>query len=166
MNVDFYLVDEAYLDYLRSFDARVSENHDAGNERPFVAILASCLGIDYLIPLTHHTKKKNLGIFPLKIIHATHIENLGTLLINNMIPFRSDVATQFAIEAVTDEKYRGLLRKQWSILRDVDFQHRLEKAVHQAYRFQKNPLNKANPLLNIFIDYAKIEKAATAYLKK
>ena len=116
--------------------------------------------------MTHHTKKKNLGIFPLKIIHPTRIENLGTLLINNMIPFRSDVATQFVIEAVVDEKYRGLLRKQWSILRDENFQHRLERSVHQTYRFQKYPLNKANPLLNIFIDYARIEKVASAYSKK
>ena len=38
MNVDFYLVDETYLDYLRSFDARVSENHDIGNERPFLLL--------------------------------------------------------------------------------------------------------------------------------
>ena len=69
MLVDFYLVDDDYLNYLRNFDNRVSLNHDGSRERPFLAVLANCLGIDYLIPLSHVYKKKNLGVFPLKIVH-------------------------------------------------------------------------------------------------
>ncbi len=45
MTVDFYLVNDTYLAYLKGFDNRVSMNHGS-SPRPFVAVLASCLGKD------------------------------------------------------------------------------------------------------------------------
>ena len=39
MYVDFYIVDNDYLNYLRNFDSRVSMNHNNAKQRPFVSIL-------------------------------------------------------------------------------------------------------------------------------
>ncbi|MGS0973149.1 MAG: type III toxin-antitoxin system ToxN/AbiQ family toxin [Candidatus Izemoplasmataceae bacterium] len=163
MTVDFYLVNDTYLSYLNGFDNRVSMNHGA-SARPFVAVLASCLGKDFLIPLTHYVKKKNLGNLPLRIIGATNAEELGTLLINNMIPYRPDVVTNLIINTITDVKYQNLLRKQWSILRDLDFQERLEREVKKAYYFQTNSKNITNPIHSIFVDYLLLESASSSYI--
>jgi len=164
MNIDFYLVDDDYLTFLRRFDSRVSANHGVG-QRPFVAVLASGLGKDFLIPLTHYVKKRNLGVLPLRLIGTANPEKLGTLLVNNMIPFRSDIATQLNINAVTDPKYQILLRKQWKILRDAEFQQRVEKEVKKAYCFQTNPKNVTNPFHVIFNDFVLLEKAVSTYIK-
>ncbi|HHV33248.1 MAG TPA: hypothetical protein GXX71_00945 [Acholeplasma sp.] len=166
MYVDFYIVDNDYLNYLRNFDSRVSMNHNNAKQRPFVSILASCLGVDYLIPLTHKRKSRTLGTLPLNIKRGTNIHNFGTLLINNMIPFRADAARRLVINSVSDFKYKILLRNQWSILREEKFRLRLEKAVVRAYAFQTNQQNSNNPIYDNFIDYKLLESKAAEYIKQ
>ena len=83
-----------------------------------------------------------------------------------MIPFRSDIATRLEIEMIHDIKYKKMLRKQWSIVREKEFQNRLEKAILQSYHFQMNKLNETNPIHVNFNDYKRLEEASKLYQKK
>ena len=105
----FYHVNEHYISYLHSIDARVQYNK--GQRRPYVGIVLSINSVDYYVPLEspkpNHANLKSGGPI-LKLDQG----RLGIMGFNNMIPVLPYCLIPFDILQVRDEKYRMLLLNQ------------------------------------------------------
>ena len=108
--MDFYYIQDDYINYLRQFDKNVSINkHET---RPYVGIVLTVNYMDYFAPLTSpkqkHKKMKN-SIDYRKIDGGL----LGAINLNNMIPVVKDALIPIIINNVSDKNYKRLLQKQY-----------------------------------------------------
>jgi protein AbiQ len=118
--VDFYIVSDAYIEFLFSFDPKVFYNKSATNTRPYVGIVLETGGHKYLAPLTSYKPKQDSfrasdpRIFK---IHAKGDESrkLGMVSFNNMIPVIDSEISKIDFRS-QPEKYRRLLLLQHEYL--------------------------------------------------
>ncbi|EGR4465273.1 type III toxin-antitoxin system ToxN/AbiQ family toxin, partial [Vibrio cholerae] len=73
MDLKFFTVDEKYIQYLKQFDAKVPDNYS--EEKPFIGILFSINGLDYIAPLSSakpkHSSIKNSSPTTFKVFDGT-----------------------------------------------------------------------------------------------
>ena len=107
-------INNAYLDYLREFDAKVSE--DKTHKRKFVGVLLEINEKKYYAPLSS-PKPKHIAISD-KAPDIFKIDGgrLGVINLNNMIPVPDAAIIRLDIENEPDEKYKNLLRNQAKII--------------------------------------------------
>jgi len=112
-NLKIYYIDEAYINYLKKFDANVAYNKNV--TRPYIGIVYTYNNYNYFAPLSS-PKPKHININP-KAIDIFKIDNgnLGVVNINNMIPTPIEALTE-VLPTVTDKKYRKLLEEQLTYL--------------------------------------------------
>ena len=121
LEMKFYKVDTNYLNELRQIDSRVPFNKEfvgkTKKTRPYIGIMLSIEGIDYLVPLTSNKGKRtsyvNMPIFD------KNNEKIAYLLINNMIPVPEQYRSAINMEGIlmTDPLYYDLLMNEINYLR-------------------------------------------------
>ena len=114
--LSFYLVDEAYCNYLRSNDPCVPHNMAHKSTRPFIGVLFAINGISYYAPLSspklkHATMSNQIDL--IKVDGGKY----GVINLNNMIPVHSNCLNLVPIEHSSDDspdeaKYKQLLSNQ------------------------------------------------------
>lgn len=103
-----------YLDYLRQFDDKVSE--DKKQNRKFVGVLLEINEKKYYAPLSSpKSKHKSISDKALDIFKIDG-GRLGVINLNNMIPVPDTAVIRLDIENEPDEKYKNLLRNQAKII--------------------------------------------------
>lgn len=107
-----------YLDYLRNYDDKVSQ--DKEGKRKFVGVLLEINDQKYYAPLSS-PKAKHMTIND-KAIDIFKIDGgrLGVINLNNMIPVPEMAIIRLDIENEPDEKYKNLLRNQAKVIHSND----------------------------------------------
>lgn len=115
--LQFYEVDESYINYLRKFDNKVAatKEEDRKQTRKYIGILFTINEIDYLAPLSSfkvnkHTRMKDS-------IDFIKISNYAVINLNNMIPVSHDVITAVQFDLVEDYSYKNLLENEYKIIK-------------------------------------------------
>lgn len=114
MEMQFYIVSDAYIACLRSVDASVFPNYNEA--RPYIGIMLEVAGHKYLAPLTSykpkHDKIKDNSLAVFKLHEPGNPANkLGMIQLNNMIPVVMSEVRLLDVKAL-DKKYQNLLNNQ------------------------------------------------------
>lgn len=177
--VTFVLVDNDYIEYLKSIDHRVQDNYfglDNHNQKPYVyGVEILCNQRKYLIPLTSPDKDKFEGkIFDevykkltFKLIKKypnskknRKPEFLGVLLLNNMIPLLDDKLITKINFHQCDEKYQRLLENQYRIITgSIDH---ITAMANNIYNYVVESENKF--FIKMCCDFKALEDAAEKYI--
>lgn len=129
----FYIIDEAYITFLKQTDPNVPNNYN--QKRPYIGVVLIVNGIKYLAPLTSYKPKqdkmKNSPSF-LKIHDRSDTSNkLGMIQLNNMLPVVDEVISLLDMEA-QETKYRAMLYKQYEFLKHQE--STLKKKADKLYQ--------------------------------
>lgn len=150
--VTFYKIDTEYLKKLRKQDSRVSLK----NNRAFVGVLIEINKQDYCIPLTSTIipasgKKRH----PLVTINILDDENkiIACLLLNNMIPIKSEVCERIDFNLLPEDK------KRYHIEEYVYISQNCEEIFKKANSIYNNRIKGGNSFLNLVCcDYELLEE--------
>ena len=114
-------IKQAYTDYLRKYDNRVSYNSDYEYERVYVGVLFKIKkDLLYFAPLTSSGKGKKLKEHPIResiTFYPLRNCNLGGINFNNMIPVVNNAYQIIEINKVTNIKFKLLYINQ---LREIN----------------------------------------------
>lgn len=110
----FYNIADEYINFLRTFDSKVSENKQ--ESRPYIGVVIEIEKMKYYAPFTSpkakHRKMKNGKDFR-KIQGGEY----GAINFNNMIPVPDCALKMIDIDNESDQKYRRLLQNQYRAIR-------------------------------------------------
>lgn len=114
----FYHIADTYIDFLRTYDTKVSKNkHES---RPYVGVVVQIDDIKYYAPFTS-PKAKHLKMKNGKDFRKIQGGEYGAINFNNMIPVPDEALILINIKKEPDLKYRRLLQNQYkSIVADLD----------------------------------------------
>lgn len=132
--IEFLHVNAEFISKLEKIDSRVQNNYsDSDLKKPFThqkpyvsGILLSVNNRKYIAPLTSPKEKhKNLDEKSIKVIFRIQkhykknnkIEELGVILLNNMIPYVKEETRKIEFNTL-DKSYKNLLEKQYKIIKD------------------------------------------------
>lgn len=156
-------VDQAYTDYLRGFDNRVSNNINHTYVRSYIGVLFSVNYLKYFAPLTSSGKGRKLKDSPkAESITFYPIDEcrLGGVNFNNMIPIIDGVYHLIDIDHEPDAKKKALLQKQAIELRK-NSDHLISKA-KKLYRLKTSGLLYSN-YDAVTCDFKLLEEKAKLY---
>ncbi|EGR2438212.1 type III toxin-antitoxin system ToxN/AbiQ family toxin [Vibrio cholerae] len=161
MDLKFFTVDEKYIQYLKQFDAKVPDNYS--EEKPFIGILFSINGLDYIAPLSSakpkHSSIKNSSPTTFKVFDGT-VEGdlLAIIQLNNMIPVNAANIVKINTASL-DIKYQYLLLKEINFIRT----HR-DKLLKKASKLYDMVVNKKiECFVNLSCNFKALEAAANSY---
>lgn len=125
----FYHIKDDFIDFLRQFDSKVSENKN--QTRPYVGVVLEINGTKYYAPLSSpkakHRNMKNGKDFR-KIGGGIY----GAINFNNMIPAIDAALLEIDIAGIADVKYRRLLQNQYNAIRkDEDGILKTARSLHE-----------------------------------
>jgi len=161
LDLKFFTVDEKYIQYLKKSDPKVPNNYS--ETKPFVGILLSVNGLDYIAPLTSakpkHANIKNSSPTCFKIFDGTTEGDLLALVqLNNMIPVLGKCIIKLDVSNL-DIKYQFLLLKEINYIRT----HR-DKLIKKAEKLYNMVTVKKIPnFVNISCDFIELEKSVKLY---
>jgi protein AbiQ len=115
-NLNFYIIDENYINYLSQFDKHIAYNKD--QTRPYVGVVLVVESHYYFAPLfspklKHKSYKDNLTFFKISNLKAK--KDLGIIRFSDMIP----VPIRCVIPLNLQDKsygYKRLLHEQYSCI--------------------------------------------------
>lgn len=110
----FYHITDAYIDFLRTYDAKVSKNKQ--ESRPYIGVVVQIGDIKYYAPFTS-PKKKHLKMKNGKDFRKIQGGQYGAINFNNMIPVPNSALLVIDINNEPDEKYKRLLQNQYRAIR-------------------------------------------------
>jgi len=129
--LNFYIIDEDYINYLRKFDKHIAYNKS--QKRPYIGVVIIVEENYYFAPLLspkakHKTYRDNLTFF--KIINIKRKSNLGIIRFSDMIP----VPQESVYLLDTKEKsygYKRLLSEQYNY---INIPTNREKIINKAQK--------------------------------
>lgn len=151
-----YRVEEKYIRFLKSRDARVQDNK--GRRRPYVGVVLYVGSYKYFVPM-ESPKPNHANIKPGRHIMKLDEGRLGLLGFNNMIPVPDEALIEFDINNEPDKQYADLLRRQ------AFFINRNKASIYgHASSTYYSVVNKKNTFLQkICCDFKKLERACNQY---
>lgn len=182
--IRFVLVNDDYIQYLKSIDLKVQDNYAEQNiQKPYIyGVEVECNGKKFLIPLTspydenNEVKVKFKGEkfekcykkFTIKLIKefpnskkARKPEFLGALLVNNMIPLLEEEIMDLNFSRV-DKEYRILLDKEYKILVKPEMKEKVREMANNIYNYVANG---ESFFTKYCCDFKALEVAADNYRK-
>ena len=142
----FYTITDKYVNFLRGYDNKVSENK---KRRPYVGVVLTIGDIKYLAPLSspkpNHDKftSKNPTIHKL-FGEGNPPEKLGVVHINNMIPVISSEITMVDF-SIQQPDYKAVLEKQYRFLKSTQ-----DTLMKKAHTLHDAIVNKKEPIYSKF----------------
>jgi len=114
----FYHITDEYINFLRSYDSKVSKNKN--ESRPYVGVVVQINDIKYYAPFTS-PKQKHLKMKNGKDFRKIQGGQYGAINFNNMIPVPESALILIDIKNEPDLKYRRLLQNQYkSVIADLE----------------------------------------------
>ena len=153
----FYTVSNDYITYLKICDSKVPDNYDQA--RPFIGIVININDFDYIAPLSspkpHLEKINNSKPSCFKLFNRTNDkEFLGVINLNYMIPYYEGEINLLDIDSITDEKYKGLIYKQFEYIKLN--KEEIKKRANTLYDLVT--VKQHNHFCSISCDFKKLEK--------
>ena len=113
----FYEVDDDYINFLRDYDKKVSENKEEDRKHPrkYIGVVFMIGTVKYLAPLSSYKHDKHDRMKD--ALDFIKIGNYGVLNLNNMIPIIDTAITKIYFDTVEDEKYKDLLENEYQIIK-------------------------------------------------
>lgn len=138
-DIKFYNVDENYLQYLRTYDKRVSLK----DIRSFIGIIIKFGNKQYCIPLTSKVKtstgkKRNSQVTT--FIKDESNDKIACLLHNNMIPVFDDVLYEIDFEEKNNKTY--FIQEYFYIKSNLDRIKDKANIVYSKWKFNDNMFYK------------------------
>ena len=115
----FYNVKDDYIQFLRGYDSKVSENKQ--ESRPYVGVVLEIDGIKYYAPFTS-PKPKHRKMRNSKDFRKIHNGKYGAINFNNMIPVPDEALILMDINNEPDLQYRRLLQNQYNDIKKMLWQ--------------------------------------------
>lgn len=117
MKLDLYEASPEYISYLRQFDSNVLAEKTTFKQRRYVGTVITIDSKNYFLPLSspkgrHRFLGSSLDIYKLDS------GNLGIINLNKMIPIKRECLEKIDFKKVSDQRYKGLLKKQYYILNE------------------------------------------------
>jgi protein AbiQ len=116
--MNFFYVDNDYVDYLRKHDEKVLLNKDEKFQRPYLGIVTKINNVKYLIPICSPR-----GIFSSnkpqyhRILDGDNL--ISVLKFNNMIPVCDDVIKSIEFDSILNPQYKILLQKEYQYIKRI-----------------------------------------------
>lgn len=167
--LNFYIVDDEYINYLRMFDDYVVYNKN--NKRPYVGIVINIENYQYFAPMfspkvKHKNYKSNLSFF--RIINKKNKTDLGIIRFVNMIPVPKEKI--FLLDVAKESyKYRSLLSEQYSYINISENRNKILMQARKIYEIVTDNKNKTRMYefyRNLSCDFKLLEKKCSEYIEK
>ena len=118
--LNFYIVDEEYINYLSNYDKHIAYNKK--EKRPYIGVLINVKEHLYFAPLfspklKHKLYKNNLSYF--QIYNISSKQNLGIIRFTDMIPIPKDCVHLLNMKNLTYH-YKRLLIEQYNCINLTD----------------------------------------------
>lgn len=165
-NLEFYIVDDNYIEFLRSFETKVAYNKK--QKRPYIGIVIKIKDIEYFVPLfspkeKHKTYQNNLSIFKIKDKMNNH---LGIIKFSKMIPVPKNSISLLDLKNC-NYNYRRLILKQYDFINKTKNK---EKILEKAEKLYKLVISKKENKVNIFYknlscNFRFLEEKCKEYIK-
>lgn len=158
--INFYEIDDAYIDYLHGFDSHVlsPKKENRTFTRKYVGIMVHIKNVQYFIPLTSY---KSIYNNMHESISLKKISNMAVLRINNMIPANMDTVRKISFNDINDEAYKNLCLSEYRILKAREREIRKDSRIVYFYRL--NSCNKNKPLYSVCCDFKLLEEKMNLY---
>lgn len=164
-NLYFVKINEDYINYLRNFDARVQDNSDLKNNKPYIGILIQRDEQKYFAPLSSPKEKHlifdkldNENKLPVDIflIRDNNKKIIGVINFNNMIPVTDNVIIYFNIKE--DKNYSLLIKEHiYCIKHSEEIINKSIKVYNLVTKYKKVSLVKRS------CDFKLLEEKARKY---
>lgn len=131
--LNFYVIDENYITYLRQFDKHIAYNKN--QMRPYIGVIVIVDNHYYFAPLfspkpKHKTYKDNLTFF--KIVNAKTKNNLGIIRFSDMIPVPRECVYLLDIKNKS-YGYKRLLSEQYSYINKTENKKKIMEKANRLY---------------------------------
>lgn len=157
----FYIVDDGYINYLKTLESKVPDNYSG--KRPYIGVVLEVDGHKYLAPLTSYKEKqdrlKSSSPTIFKLHHKSdEDEKLGMIQLNNMFPVTEKVIVELDVNS-QDEHYKRLLNKQYEFIKSKESEIKKKATKLHAMIIQ----NKVPAFTKISCDFSLLENQYTNY---
>lgn len=131
--LNFYIIDEEYINYLSQFDKHIAYNKN--EKRPYIGVVIIVKRHYYFAPLfspkkKHRTYKDNISFF--KIINTKTKTSLGIIRFSDMIP----VPQESVCLLESQDKsygYKRLLSEQYSYINKLENKKKIMDKAEKIY---------------------------------
>ena len=166
--LNFYFVDNNYINYLSKFDKHIAYNKNA--TRPYIGVVIVVENHYYFAPLflpkpKHKTYKENLTFF--KILNKNTKKDLGIIRFSDMIP----VPQQYVYLLNLKDKsygYKRLLSEQYSYINISKNKEKIFEKSNKLYHIVTN--NKINKMTKFYkelsCNFKLLEEKSVEYINK
>lgn len=174
MSYKFVIITDEYIKYLRKINPNVMSNKAESRiyHRKYLGILEELNGFKYFIPLSSPKDKdyaKNRKPKPdtLITVYMKDSKRLyGTLRFNNMIPVPDSEIVPYDLNDEGDLKYKLIVFNELYFVRQN--KDKIERTAKNLYEAKKNQINEPDgkkPLLEMTLDFEKLEDACLKFKK-
>jgi len=131
--LNFYIVDDNYIEYLRQFDHHIAYNKN--QKRPYIGVVLIVNNHYYFAPLfspkqKHKTYKNNLSFF--RIINPKTKNNLGIIRFSDMIPVPQECVYLLDVKNQS-YGYKRLLSEQYSYINSTKSKEKIISKAKKIY---------------------------------
>ena len=162
--MNFYKVDKKYVDFLRN--AEIEERGESyipmlnylppQKEKFMCGIILRIGKTEYLAPVTSYTAQQPNNV----LLYDTNGNVTSSIRLNYMFPICSSYYTIYDFNKETDEKYRGVVRRERESANEQ--RELIRRTAIKTYQTVK-ALKSAGKLFNWACDFELLEKAAEKY---
>ena len=164
--MDFYRIDENYIDYLQRYEGEKrgitkvpNIRYADRNKFAFGAVL-DVNGIKYYVSVSSFDKSQEANI--LIKVSGDSQEIKGSLRFNYMVPVPEECLSRLVIKDIKDEKYKRLLNKEYQFCQsNAD---RIQKKAEKIYNMVVS--NRKQILTDNSCDFKILEQAYREYIEK
>lgn len=165
--LNFYKVDNDYIEYLSQFDKHIAYNKE--EKRPYIGVVIIVEEHYYFAPLfspkqKHITYKDNLTFF--KIFNAKTKNNLGIIRFSDMIPVPQENISLLDFKN-RSYGYKRLLSEQYSCINKTENKKKIIEKAEKIYSIvTKNSKSKlARFYKELSCDFKLLEQKSIEYKK-
>ena len=158
-NIEFYEINEDYVNYLIPYAPHLFHNKQKGqaNERKYIGIVFEIHGMDYFAPLSsfkakHQKMKESLDFLK--------VQNYAVINLNNMFPVPASERTYVNFNAVKDSRYKSLLLAEYRYIKSIHGKIRKNAAALYSHKLAKGD---STPLAKRCNDFALLETLCAKY---
>lgn len=160
--MEFYVLRKSMSDFLRQRDSKVRIEKGT-NSRAYIGVLLELDDVLYLAPLGSPKPKHKLLNDRVDFIKVSHTEDLGVVNLNNMVPVKRSGIIRLDFSKVSDVKYRGLLMKQYNLLKSREKELQSKARYLRELSFKVNPTEHEKRIINRCVNFAKLEMLVKYY---
>ena len=130
-NIEFYEVNNAYIDYLLPYATHLFHNKKPGqhNERKYIGVVLHINDNDYFAPLSSYKSKHDAMKEKLDFLK---IKKYAVINLNNMFPVPESEYSYVKIGEEKNDKYRSLLQAEYRYIKSI--QGKIRKNTLEVYK--------------------------------